>query len=209
MKNSHLTIDVNLAYKSLAFPHKIVIPIEAGKFGIWKYQQHVTDLLSVEKIRIGYADKNRIKIKLRLTGQIDINNFPDLRVGGTKVQVESSLVLETGKLCILHPELTRLDLPNVPNFVDGILRDVLNKNLLKQLKNDLKIDIESILEDTKQQLNQPIPFDINVSAEKSNYSLNLNIEPIETEFAIQSKGIHLKLFSQFKPDIALLPQVIA
>ena len=209
MEDSHLTINVNLAYENLSFSQKIVIPIEEGKFGIWKYKQHATDPLSVEKIKIDYAGEDRVKFQLRLTGQIDINNFPDLRVGGTKVQVESGLAVEAGKLCIIHPELKRLDMPNVPNFVDGILRDALNKNLLKQLKNDLKIDIQLLLEDTRRQLNQPIPFEIKLNSEKSNCNLNLNLEPIEPEFAIHSEGIHLKLFSRFNPDVILMPRIIA
>lgn len=209
MENTHLTINVNLAYESLSFSQKIVIPIEEGKFGIWKYKQHATDPLSVEKIQIGYADENRIKIRLRLTGQIDINNFPDLRVGGTKVHIESGLAYEAGKLSIIHPELTRLDMPNVPDFLDGILRDALNKHLLKQLSNDLKIDIQSIFEDTRRQLNQPIPFDLSAISEKSNYNLHLNINPIETEFAIHSKGINLKLLTRFEPDVTSIPRIIA
>jgi hypothetical protein len=133
MEDTHFAINTNVAYERLSFSQKIVIPIEDGKFGIWKYKQHKTDPLSAEKIKIGYAGEDRIKIQLRLTGQLDINNFPDLRVGGTKVHIEAGLAFEAGKLCIIHPELTRLDVPNVLNLVDNLLRDVLNKHLLKPL----------------------------------------------------------------------------
>ena len=142
MVDEHLAIDVNLDYESLSTSQKVVLPIDEGKFGIWKYKQHPTDPLSAEKIKIGYAKEDRIKIQLRLTGQLTINNFPDLRLGGAKVHIEAGLVFEAGKLCIIHPKLTRTDMPNVPNFVDGILRDVLNKHLLKPLTIEPVFEIQ-------------------------------------------------------------------
>ena len=142
MEDTHFTKEIILSYESLSISQKFVIPVKEGKFSIWKYKQHKTDPLSAEKIKIGYAREDRIKIRLRLTGQLDVNNFPNLRVGGTKVQVEAGLAFEGGKLCIVHPKLTRIDMPNVPNFVDGILRDVLNEHLLKQITIEPVFEIQ-------------------------------------------------------------------
>jgi len=208
MEDTKLTINLNLAYESLSTPQKIIIPIDEGKFGIWSYKQHKTDPLSMKNIEIGYVGEDRIKISARLIGRVDINNFPDLRVGGTKVQVEAGLAIEAGELCIIHPEIITLDLPNVPNFADKIIRDELNKNLLPELTKDIKIDIQSILEDTRRQLNRPIPFDIRLNHEKANYALNLNLEPIEPEFGIKPEGIHLKLLMRFNPNVTLIPPAI-
>ncbi len=208
MEDTKLIIDLDIAYESISLPQKIIIPISEGKIGLWSYTQHKTDPLSAEKIKIGYVGEDRIKINMRLTGRVDVNNFPDLIFGGTKVRIDAGMIVETSNLCILDPKLTNLDLPNVPNFADNILRDILNKNLA-ELMDGIKVDLQTILENTRRQLNKSIPFKIKLNKEKYNYELRLNIEPIEPEFKINPQGIRLKLYMILKPTVTRLEQANA
>lgn len=208
MEDTKLTINLNLTYESISIPQKIVIPVNEGKFGLWRYKQHKTDPLSVEKIKFGYVGEDRIKINMMLTGRIDVNNFPDIIFGGTKVRIDAGMIIENSNLCILDPKLTNLDLPNVPNFADNILRDILNKNLAK-LTDGIKVDLQKILENTRRQLNKSIPFKIKLNKEKYDYELRLNIEPIEPEFKINPQGIRLKLYMILKPTVTRVEQANA
>ena len=207
MENTKLVLDLEIGYESISIPHKIVIPIRQGKIGIWSYKQHKTDPLAVEKIKIEYAGEERIMINMRGTGRLDINNFPDLRIGGTKIRIDAGMKIENRKLSIQNPKLARLDLPNVPNFADNILREILNKNIGK-LTEDINVDIHAILEDIRGQINKPIPFKIKLDHARSEYELGLNLEPIKPEFTITPGGIHLRLYMPFKPTITRIQQAI-
>lgn len=206
MDQIKIVIDTDIGYKSLSIPEKIILPIEKGRFGIFSYEQHPTDPMSIEKLKIESAGENRIKINMRGTGRLHVENFPDPRIGGTKVEVEAEMVVEDVKLCIQAPVITHLDLPSIPNFADDFFRDILNKYLLKKLADELKIDIRETLDDARGRINQPITFNIKVDKASLNYVLQLGLEPIEPELEIKDQGIRLKLSLTLKPVIALLKE---
>lgn len=201
MEDTKLTINAEIGYSSLTFPDKIVLPFFEGKIGGFSYEQHATDPLSFENLEIGYAGENRIKLTMRGTGRINIKNMPDLKIGGTKIQVETNITLEEGKFRFLNPELVKLDFPNFPNFADKMLRDIFNKNLLAALKEDFKIDLQDIMADLRSEMNKPIKLKLNSNKTHSKYLLELNLNPIESEFHITLQAINLKLFVTLKPVI--------
>jgi len=201
MEDTKLTISSEIGYNSLTFPDKIVLPFFEGKIGGFSYEQHPTDPLSFENLEIGYAGENRIKLTMRGTGRIKIKNMPDLKIGGTKIHVETDITLEEGKFRFLNPELVKLDFPNFPNFADKMLRDVFNRNLLATLKEDLKIDLQGIMADLRSEMNKPIKLKLNSNKTHSKYFLELNLNPIEPEFHITLQAIILKLYVTLKPVI--------
>jgi len=204
METIKIVFDVVIGYESISRPVKIILPIEKGKFGILSYAQHGTDPMSIEKVKIGYAGENRIKLSMRGTGRLHVENFPDVRIGGTRVEVAAGMAITNGKLCIQNPMLTHLDLPIIPELADDFFRELLNKYLLKKLSDEFKIDIQETLDEAIGKINEPILFNIQVDRASFNYALQLGLEPIEPELEINVQGIRLKLSMTLKPAIALL-----
>jgi hypothetical protein len=199
MHGAKLSAKLAIKFESLPLPEKIILPITKGKIGGFEYEQHKSDPLSIEKLAFEFAGENRLKIKARGTGQLVIKNAPDLRIGGTKIHIEADLKIEDRKLRFLKPSITRLDFPNIPAMFDKFLRDLFNKHLTKALEQDAYIDLQVTLENLRHELNRPIPFNMKVEKRKSEYLLELNSEPIEPEFSIDSEGICFILYADLNP----------
>ncbi|MCI0495966.1 hypothetical protein L0Z72_13255 [candidate division KSB1 bacterium] len=199
MTGAKLSAKLAINFDSLPLPEKIILPITKGKIGGFEYEQHKSDPLSIEKLTFEFAGENRLKIKARGTGQLVIKNAPDLRIGGTKIHIEADLKIEDRKLRFLKASITRLDFPNIPAMFDKFLRDLFNKHLTKALEQDAYIDLQVTLENLRHELNRPIPFNMKVEKIKSEYFLELNSEPIEPEFSIDSQGICFILYADLNP----------
>ena len=201
MDKSKLTIILKIGYNSISFPGKIVIPIENSKLGLISYQQHKEDPLSIEKVKVEYAGENRIKLKMRGTGRLDIKNMPDLKIGGTVVNAEAGIAIESSKLCIQEPKIVNLSLPSIPGLAEEIIRKILNQNLLNTLTNELKIDLQKTLIDMKNQINKPTPFKIKLNKTEVKYNFTPGLEQINPELTISPKGIQINLIMNLRPEI--------
>lgn len=199
MPGAKLTAKLEIKYDSIPLPEKIIMPIAKGKIGGFEYEQHKSDPLSIEKLKFEYAGENRLRIKARGTGQLMIKGAPDLRIGGTKIHLEADLKIEDRKLRFLNPGLIRLDFPNMPNIFDKFLRDIFNKHLTTALEQDAFLDLQLTLENLRHELNRPIPFIMKVEKIRSDNLLELNSEPIEPEFSIDSEGICFILYADLNP----------
>ena len=199
-----IALTIDLGFASITTPKKIVIPIEDGQFGIFKYRQHPTDPLSVENIAFDYAGKKQVTVKMRVTGQLKVDHLPDIRIAGTKVDVKAGIEIENKTLSIYDVKITRLDFPNIPSFADKLLGNLFSNVLLKNLKDKLKIDLSESLEKAKQKINAPIPINLSVSQKKYGYEVHLDGEPELPELTVSPNGIHIKIRMTLKPKILMV-----
>jgi hypothetical protein len=203
MAKVKLSLDANLGYADVPIPDKIIIPIEAGKFGPISYKPHDTDPLAVEKVVIQYANPNRIKMNMRTTGRISLGPAPDVGLGGLKVEVESGLVVKDLQLLLKNPRLTYLDLPGVPGAVDKLIRNILNRFLLNRLSEVITVDLNEPLEKAGKQINQPIHFQLEIGKGAMAYELNPNLESFEPYLKLSQKAINIRFDMIFAPEFSL------
>lgn len=204
MAKVKLSLDVDLGYADVPVPDKIFVPIEAGKFGPISYKPHHTDPLAVEKVVIQYANPDRIKIHARATGRIALSPGPDVRLGGLNVEVESGLAVKDLKLLIKNPRITKLDMPSVPGLVDKLIRNLLNRFLLKRLSEVIGADLDEPLEKAKGQINRSIRFQLEIGKGPTAYEFNPNLESFEPDLKLSREGIHLRFEVTFAPELSLM-----
>lgn len=201
MNGAKLSAKLEINFDTIPLPEKIILPITKGSIGGFDYEQHKSDPMSIEQLKFESTRPNRLKIKARGTGRLTVKNAPDLRIGGTKIEVEADLKIEDQKLRILNPKITRLDFPNLPAMFDKLLREVFNKHLSNALEQDAFIDLRVTLDNLKNQINKPIPFKTQVDKIKSDYILELNSEQFEPEFSLDDQGICFGLHAKLNPAI--------
>jgi hypothetical protein len=201
MNESEATLSINLSYVSFPMPQKIILPIEEGKFGIFKYRQHPNDPISIEDIIFGYENEHQIKIKMTGTGQLKVDNFTDIRISGTKIELKAGVNIENKKLKIYSVKLSRLEFPNIPSFADKLLGNLFNNILLKHLSEKLTVDLSEFLETAKEKVNNPIPIDFEISNRKYNYKLVVDCEPHAPLLKVTPDGIHLEIQFSLDPKI--------
>ena len=201
MEQIKLSIDVDIGYASIPVPSKIIIPVKPGKVAFWRYKQHQTDPLRLHRIKIEYSANGRIKIRVRGTGRLSIKNFPDLRIGGTKVEIEAGLKVQEMILMVNKPRLTKLDLPNVPGPLDDLLRGFVNDSLMNDLTKALELDLRKPLDEAKTQINQPNVFNIDVGKKKVGYIFTAGVQTFKPQVEILPDKIHIGV------DIELAPRI--
>ncbi|MCI0618758.1 hypothetical protein L0244_37765 [bacterium] len=209
MTKAQLSLDADLGYADVPVPDKIFVPIEAGKLGPINYKSHDTDPLAVEKVVIQYAGPDRIKIHMRTTGRISLSPGPDVGLGGLKVEVESGLAIKDLKLLIKSPRITKLDLPSLPGPVDKLIRNLLNRFLLNRLFEVIAVDLNAPFEKAKEQINQPIRFQLEIGKGAAAYEFNPKLESVEPDFKISQDGIHLRFDVTFAPELSLAQPKVA
>jgi hypothetical protein len=209
MTKAKIVLDADLGYADLPVPEKIFVPIEAGKLGPIGYKSHHADPLAVEKLVIQHAGPDRIKINMRATGRIALSPVPDVRLGGLNVEVESGLAVKDLKLIIKNPRITRLDTPGIPGFADKLIRDLLNRFLLKRLSEVIGADLDAPLEKVKGQINQPIRFQLEIGKGRTAYEFNPNLDSFEPDLTLSQEGIHLRFDVTFAPELALVRPKVA
>lgn len=198
MPPSKLSLELILNPESLSWPQKVELPFFEGEIGGFHYSQHPTDPLSIEAIQLNVANGNRLRLSMRGTGRLNVNNAPDLRIGGTKLQLEAGLTFAEGLLQLSQPELVKLDLPNLPNFADNMLRTIFNRQLVATLKDNLKIDLQSTLDKIRADLNQPIPL----TSAPDPFWLRLNLVAAAPELRIGSDGVTVIFTVTLHPAIS-------
>jgi hypothetical protein len=203
MAKIKLSLNADLGYAEVPVPEKIVVPIEAGKFGPISYKPHATEPLAVEKVVMQYAGPGRIKIHMRGTGRIVLSPAPDVRLGGMSVEVESGLAVKDLKLLIKNPRITKLDLAGVPGSVDKLIRNLLNRFLLNRLSEVVAVDLRDSLEKARGQINQPIRFQLDIGKGAATYEFNPNLESFAPDLKLSQKGILLQFDVTFAPELSL------
>ncbi len=201
MKETSLLLAVDLSYDSIPTPQKFTLPIEDGKFGIFKYQQHPFDPVSVQNITFEYAGENQVKISMRGAGQLKVENFPDLKIGGTKIEAKAKLQIDNNVLTIFDLHISRLDFPNIPGFADKLLSSLFNSLLSNSLKDKLKFDLSDSLEKIQEKINEPIPINFEMGNTKYNYNILPGISPDIPVLKISQEGIQIRIHSAPKPVI--------
>jgi len=204
-----IALDADIGYDSLPIPDKIVIPIEDGKIGVLSYKQHRTDPLTAEQIVIGYAGKDRLKINVRVTGRISVSDFPDLRLGGFKVEIIGGLTEQNLKLRLIDPQIPRWNLPNVPALLDNLIKQLLNKFLLKKLAEVLALDLKAPVQKAVSQINRPNVFAMAIGKNNLTYEFKPNVELFEPTLTISAEGLNLKFEATLAPAMTLIqPRMI-
>ncbi|MDZ7263331.1 MAG: hypothetical protein ONB16_02020 [candidate division KSB1 bacterium] len=198
MPPSKLALEIQLDLASISWPPKIELPYFEGELGGLHYSQHPTDPLSIEAIQVSVAPSDRLCLSLRGTGRLNVNNAPDVRIGGAKLRLEARLIFADGFLQLLEPELVKLDLPNLPPFADNMLRTIFNRHLIAALKDNLKIDLHRTLDKIQADLNQPIP----ITVSPDNYWLRLNLDAVTPDVRITLEGISVVLNLNFRPIVS-------
>lgn len=82
MSRITLTVETNIGYDSIPVPDKMVLPIQAGRVGLFKYKQHESEPFSVEQVKMVHAGGKRVKIGMLAAGRLDISTFPDPKFDG-------------------------------------------------------------------------------------------------------------------------------
>ncbi|GEM_PF-3051061 len=200
-----ITLAAAVGYDSLPIPDKLVIPIAKENIGVFSYKQHDSDPLTAEKITVRPAGENRLTINLRLTGRISVNNFPDPRLGGSKVEITGRLAVHGLKLRLLDPQITRLDLSGAPAPLDNLMKHLLNKFLLKKLAEALEIDLQPPVEKAMAQINRPDVFALKIGQNNLPYEFKANVEAFEPALTVLPEGLHLNFDVTLAPAISLMP----
>ncbi len=138
MKKLKFSVDGRTIEKEVTTPDKIILPVKEGTFGLFKYRQHPTDPLAVENLELEVVEDSKVKIKMRMTGRLQVDNFPDPKMGGTKLEVLTKPILENGKICFSELEIAYLNIPNVLNLFDDLIRQVVNQSLPDEICEELK-----------------------------------------------------------------------
>ena len=201
MNETDAALTINLTFDSIPSPQKIVLPLEEGKFGIFRYRQHPNDPLSIEGISFGYMNEHQILIKMTGTGQLKVDNFANIKIGGTKIELKAGVNIENKTLNIYDLKLSRLEFPNIPSFADKLLSNLFNNILLKHLTEKLTVDLSEFLETAKEKINNPIPIDFEISNRKYNYNFVVDCEPHAPLLKVTPDGIHLEIQFSFNPKI--------
>ncbi len=209
MEKIKITIEADVAYASLPIPNKIIIPIDAGKLGPLSYKQHDTDPLSAEQIVVAHGGDDRLKISVRVTGRVAVSNFPDLRLGKSRVEITSGLIVRDMKLLITSPQITQWELPNVPAPFEQLAKHLLNKFLLKKLLEALEIDLQAPLEKALAQINRPTAFEIAVGKSRCAYEFKPNVEAFEPKLTVAAAGLHLAFAVPLAPTVEMIQPQLA
>jgi len=138
MEKIKFSIDGQIIERAVSTSDKIILPVKEGTFGLFKYRQHPTDPLAVENLMLEVVGDNKVKIKMRMTGRLQVDNFPDPKMGGTKIEVLSRPMLEGNKICFRELEITHLDIPNVLNLFDDLIRQIVNDSLPDEICQEFK-----------------------------------------------------------------------
>jgi hypothetical protein len=197
-----IALDVDIDYDSLPIPAKIVIPIKEGKSGLLSYKQHDVDPLAVGKLVVQYAEKDRVKISVSLTGRLAVSNFPDLRLGGFKVEATSGLTMLDLKLRLLDPQITQLDAPSMPPPLDNLIRQLLKNFLLQKLAEALELDLKKTIENAMAQINRPTTFEMAAGKNVLAYEFKPNVESFAPQLTVSANGLHLDF------DVTLAPAIV-
>ncbi len=201
METSGLKLDLKFDYDSLTLPDKIIIPIEHGKFGPLEYKQHETDPLAIEQLKIGYAGPEQVQLNLRITGRITVNNFPDLKLGGTYITINAELSQKGKNILIQNPTLSHIDLPSVPDFADDFIQKIINKNILAKLMDHFSIDLTPSIKAIEKAINTPVPFKVTVLAERQEYEFDVNGTISDTVLRVLPEYLHCETEINFMPKI--------
>ncbi len=204
MTKVNLSLDVDLGYADMPVPDKIFVPIAAGKFSLFSYKSHPTDPLFVEKVRLQYAADDRLKLSMKVSGRVAVSHFPDLRLGGTTVEIESGLIVKDLKLLIKNLRITQLNLPSLPGPIDKLIGHLLNKFLLKRLSEVIGADLNAPLERAKAQINQPIRFQLEIGKSTTAYEFSPNLESFTPALKIFREGIRLRFEVTFAPELSIV-----
>lgn len=201
METSSLKFDLKFDYNSLTLPDKIIIPIEDGTFGPLQYKQNDTDPLAIEQLKLGYAGPDQVQLHLRVTGRIAVNNFPDLKLGGTYLTIQAALSLQDKILYIKTPTLTHVDLPSIPDFADDFIEKIINKNILAQMADNFSIDLTASFVLFEKTMNAPIPLNVSVLAEKQEYTFDLNGTLGDPVLHVLPENLHCAMEMEFTPTL--------
>lgn len=156
------SITAEIDYDSIPLPAKIIVPIEAGKFALFSFRQHASDPLSVQDLKISYAGSNSINISMRGTGRLSMKNLPDLKFGGSFLEMQAGLSIQNKKLYLQKPAITRFDMPHLPGPLQKLLRHIVSKFLPKLLSEIIELNIEPDLQVAANGLH--LKFDITVTS---------------------------------------------
>lgn len=201
MRHIDLIIETDIGYDSLPVPEKMVLPIQPGKVGLFKYKQHGTDPFSVEQVNIVHAGGNRVKIGMVAAGWLDIFTFPDPNFSGAEIEVEGGFSINDLHLQAHGLRLKHLDLRKVPSAIDELIRKILNKYLMTRLTEVLHLDLEPELNKAMQQLNRPNPFKIKFGKQEAKYEFCAGVNAIEPKLQISPAGFHVKFNLTLAPNI--------
>jgi hypothetical protein len=201
MNEAEATLSINLSYASIPMPQKIILPIEEGKFGIFNYRQHPNDPIGIEDIIFGYENEHQIIIKMTGTGQLEVDNFANIKIGDTKIELKAGVIIENKKLKIYDVKLSQMKFSNIPSFADKLLGNLFNNVLLKHVSEKLTVDLSEFLESAKEKINNPIPINFEISNRKYNYNFIVDCQPYAPLLKITPDGIHLEMQFSFNPKI--------
>jgi len=201
MSGIDLTVETDIGYDSIPIPDRMVLPIQPGRVGLFKYKQHESEPFSVEHVNIVHAGGNRVKISMVAAGRLDISTFPDPNFDGAEIEVEGGFSINDLHLQAHGLQLKRLDLRKVPSAIDELIRRILDKYLMTRLTDVLHIDLEPELNKAMYQLNRPNPFKIKFGKREARYQFCAGVHAIEPKLQISPSGFHIKFNLRLSPNI--------
>ena len=174
MQNTSITLSAEIGYDSLAIQDKIVLPIEAGKWTMLKYQQHPAEPLSIEKVSLQRVNHDRLQFRIRLTGKLKIKLLPDLKLVGTELFVESKVRIEENDLVLDDVKVVKIESGKKPKIIAKLFQKHLNKKLSGHFERLMNQHIQKLFTGIRDIMRTANQFEIKFDSKTYPYEFQLN-----------------------------------
>jgi hypothetical protein len=202
MHHATVQLALKLDYKEIPVPPKILIQLEPGEIRFFKrikYAQHESDPVSAVKLALKYEGGNQLQIAMQLTGRIVLMPGGEFKFGGTKLILVCTPVIMDSKLVLQQAKIKKVDFPIAPKFLESILRDVMNKSFIPNLRQTLVFDLEYVLNEVRNKINTLPPIPLGIGQQTFQFRISPNIEEAFHQLILERDAMHLNLTLDFAP----------
>ncbi|MDZ7359688.1 MAG: hypothetical protein ONB46_03020 [candidate division KSB1 bacterium] len=202
MHQATVQLALKLNYKEIPVPPKIIIQLEPGEIRFFKrikYVQHQTDPVSAVKLALKYEGGNQLQISMQLTGRIVLTPGGEFKFGGTKLILVCTPVIMDSKLMLQEAKIKEVEFPIAPKFLEGILRDIMNKSFIPNLRQSLVFDLEYVLNEVKDKINALPPIPLEIGQQTFQFRILPNIAEAFHQLTLERDAMYLNLTLDFAP----------
>ncbi|GEM_PF-3041623 len=206
MHQATVQLALKLDYKKIPVPPKILIQLEPGEIRFFKrikYAQHETDPVSAVKLALKYEGGNQLQIAMQLAGRIILTPGGEFKFGGTKLILVCTPVIVDSKLVLQQAKIKEVDFPIAPKFLERILRDVMNKSFIPNLRQSLVFDLEYVLNEVKDKINALPPIPLTLGNQNFLFRILPNIEEGFHQFTLSRDAVHLNITLTLAPELRI------
>lgn len=206
MHKATVQLALKLDYRAIPVPPRIIIQLDAGEVRFFrriKYAQHPTDPVSAIKLAFKYEGGNQVQIAMQLTGRLVLTPGGEFRFGGTKLILVCTPVIIDSRLVLQQAKIKEVEFPIVPKFIEGILRDLMNKSFIPNLSQSLTFDLGHVLDETRKKINALPPIPLRLGKQDFLFRILPNIEEGFHQLTLSRDAMHLHITLEFAPELTI------